>query len=149
MLRKRNRAKQAGKRVGDEGYSLLEILVALAIIGALTALIAPRLIGQVDRSKTVTARAQVKMLKTSIETMRIDIGRYPTAEEGLSLLVEPTASDPLWSGPYLDGELPLDPWGRPYLYAIATVDSRPIPRIYTLGADGEPGGEGLDEDIQG
>ncbi len=145
-VQKTNAANQR-RRASEAGYSLLEILVGLAIISALTALVAPRLIGQVDKSKTVTAEAQIKMLSTSLETMRMDIGRYPTAEEGLSLLVQPAGDEPLWNGPYLSGALPEDPWGNLYKYSPDLSGDKVIPRIFTLGADNVPGGSGMDADI--
>lgn len=134
----------------EAGYSLLEVLVALAIIASLTAVVAPRLTGHVDKSKTVSAKAQVKQLKSSLGMLQMDLGRFPTQEEGLRLLVEPMSTAATWQGPYLSGELPVDPWGNPYSYEPAPSDN-PIqgPRVYSLGADNAPGGEGPNADIDG
>lgn len=130
------------------GYSLMEILVAVAIIAVLATLVAPRLFGQLDQSRQTAAETQIRMIETSLDTMRLDIGRYPTEEEGLVLLVQPNESvSGLWSGPYLDGdEVPPDPWGNPYRYAPAASDAD-RGEVYSLGADNQEGGDGLDADI--
>ncbi|GAM98297.1 general secretion pathway protein G [alpha proteobacterium U9-1i] len=135
-------------RAGELGYSLLEVLIVLAIIALVAALVGPRLIAQLDRSKVTAARVQITALMSSMETMRIDLGRYPTESEGLDLLVRAPngESDGVWAGPYLDAGVPEDPWGRPYVYEPpANLNARP--RIASLGADGEPGGEDIAADI--
>jgi general secretion pathway protein G len=137
-----DRPKLNGKR----GYSLLEILIVLSIIALIAALVGPRLFAQLDKSKVVAARVQMKSIKSSLETMRLDINRYPTKEEGLTLLVSKSDSASNWSGPYLSGALPKDPWGRDYIYEAPTSDA-PEPKLKTLGADGKPGGSGNDADI--
>ncbi len=129
------------------GYSLLEILIVLAIIAMIVALVGPRLIAQLDKSRVVAARVQMQGLKAALSTMRLDINRYPTAEEGLALLqTAPSESVPGWAGPYMDGGLPKDPWGNPYSYAPPATSSD-APVITTLGADGKPGGTGNDSDL--
>ena len=129
------------------GYSLMEILVAVAIIAVLATLVAPRLFGQLDRSRITAAQTQIRMIETALDTMRLDIGRYPSQEEGLSLLLQGNESvSQMWSGPYMDDGLPADPWGRAYLYASAQT-SADRGQVYSLGADGEEGGDGLDADI--
>ena len=125
----------------QRGFTLLELLVVLVILGLLGALVGPRLFAQLDRSKVRTAETQIHMLKSALDTMRLDIGRYPTAEEGLQLLVAAPA-DPqlrlLWHGPYLENQVPLDPWNKPYLYRPEGRDLNPI-ALYSLGQDGKPG----------
>ncbi len=128
------------------GYSLMEVLIAVAIIAVLATLVGPRLLGQLDRSKQTAARTQIRMIETSLDTMRLDIGRYPTQDEGLALLQTPTDSvSGLWAGPYLDGGLPDDPWGRPYHYRVGVGSDRG--QVFSYGADGQEGGSGNDADI--
>tara|TARA_R110000868_G_scaffold208557_2_gene458080 strand:- start:14106 stop:14600 length:495 start_codon:yes stop_codon:yes gene_type:complete len=137
----------------DDGFSLLEMLVVLAIMGIIAAMVAPRLFNQVDKSKQTVAEAQTKALTTALSTMRLDIGRYPTADEALTLLVQ-RPTDPAiaatWYGPYMDDGLPTDPWGQPYRYAPPLKDAGGLDRtpfVFSLGADQQPGGTGLDADL--
>ncbi len=138
--RRRHRAKA--------GYSLLEILIVLTIIALIAALVGPRLFAQLDRSKATTARVQVRGLETALDTMRVDINRYPTQEEGLGLLMQ---ADPKtvtgWAGPYLGGALPSDPWGKPYLYEAPKAEGQQ-PAVVSYGADGKPGGSGNSADVR-
>ena len=127
----------------DQGFTLLELLVVMAIIALLGALIGPRLFERLEGSKVVTAQTQVRMLKTALDTMRLDIGRYPTAEEGLELLVRAPVDPKLrarWHGPYLEGAVPLDPWDNPYQYNPSGRDLNAI-SLYSFGPTGRPGGE--------
>jgi general secretion pathway protein G len=131
------------------GFTLLELLVVLVIIGLLASLVGPRLFTRVDTSKVQTAQTQVKMFKGSLETMRLDIGRFPAANEGLGLLVTPPQDErtrALWRGPYLDAAVPMDPWGGPYQYSVPGADGQPF-ALYSFGADGKRGGEGVDADV--
>jgi general secretion pathway protein G len=131
------------------GFTLIEMLVVLVIIGLLAGLVAPKMFGKVDTSKVQTAQAQVKMLKGALETMRLDLGDFPTAEEGLALLNTPPQDDKRrakWKGPYLEDTLPNDPWGNPYQYSIPGSNGQPF-ALYSFGADGKKGGEGNDADI--
>lgn len=134
----------------QQGFTLLEMLVVLVIIGLLAGLVGPRLFTQVDAAKVKTASTQVKMLKGSLEAMRLDIGRYPTTEEGINLLRTAPADETiksLWKGPYLDDSVPLDPWNHPYQYALApSVNGQPFV-LYSLGGDGQPGGAEYNADI--
>ncbi len=130
------------------GYSLLEILIVLAIIALIAALVGPRLFAQFDKSKVTAARVQVKSLASSLETMRLDIARYPTAVEGLALLnASPGSGAPNWSGPYLSGGVPKDPWGHDYAYTPPAAEGQE-PKVTSYGADGRPGGTGNAADIE-
>jgi general secretion pathway protein G len=141
--------KQPNQRKRASGFTLLEMLVVLVIIGLLAGLVGPKMFSKVDSSKVQTAQTQVKMLKGSLETMRLDIGVFPTEEQGLVLLNEPPKDEKLrakWKGPYLDEALPLDPWGNPYQYSLPGSNGQPF-ALYSFGADGKKGGEGLDADV--
>lgn len=139
----------AEKRSRLQGFTLLEMLVVLVIIGLLGGLVGPRLFSKVDSSKIKTANTQVKMIKGALETLRLDTSRFPSAEEGLDMLYYPP-QDPdlsrLWHGPYLDEAVPLDPWGNPYQYSIPGRDGQPF-ALYSLGADGKTGGVDNGADI--
>jgi general secretion pathway protein G len=134
-------------KTGEAGFTLLEMLVVLVIMGLLAGLVGPQLLSRVDTSKVSAASTQARMLKTSLETMRLDIGRFPTKEEGLALLNNAPTDDRLarrWHGPYLSEDVPLDPWGNPYVYE-AGADASFV--LYSMGADGKPGGDGSNADV--
>lgn len=145
--------RRAGPEGRNRGFSLLEMLVVLAIMGLLAALVAPRLFNQVDKSKLTVAETQARSLMTALETLKLDIGRYPTSEEGLSLLMtrpQDALSSRRWMGPYMDEGIPVDPWGNAYAYAPAGLDESGFqqkPFVYSLGADNAPGGTGMNMDI--
>ncbi len=131
------------------GFTLLEMLVVLVILGLMAGLVGPRLFAKSDESKVKIAEVQIKMIKGAIHTLRLDIGRFPSNDEGLKILYHPTTDDSirmLWKGPYLDEEIPLDPWGRTYRYSVPGSDGQPF-ALYSLGADGERAGHGIDSDI--
>lgn len=131
------------------GFTLLEMIVVLVIIGLIMGLVGPRLFGQAEKAKGQTAATQIKMLGGALQTMRLDIGRLPTEEEGLEMLVTKPADSKVsrsWAGPYLEDGLPTDPWGNPYRYSPAPSSGKPY-TLYSLGADGKPGGEGNDADV--
>jgi general secretion pathway protein G len=130
-----------------KGYSLVEILVAVAIIAVLATLVAPRLFAQLDNSRATAAKTQMRMIETALDTMRLDIGRYPAQDEGLSLLVTPSEGvERLWNGPYLDDGLPTDPWGNAFRY-LAPEAANDRGQVFSYGADNAEGGSGLDADI--
>ena len=135
--------------IKQAGFTLLEMLVVLVIIGMLASLVGPRLFGKVDASKVKTAQTQIKMLKGALQTMRLDISRFPTTREGLDILYNPPTEErikSLWQGPYMDETVPFDPWNAPYQYSIPGPAGQPF-ALYSLGADGQPGGEGYNADI--
>jgi general secretion pathway protein G len=130
----------------DAGFTLLELLVVLAILGLLAALTAPRIIGFLGGARSQAAAVQVRSLAQALDLYRLDVGRYPTQEQGLAALTARPAGAERWNGPYLDREGGLvDPWGHPYGYRIpgraAAFD------VWSLGADGAEGGEGEDGDV--
>lgn len=132
-----------------KGFTLLEMLVVLVILGLLMGLVGPRLFGKVDSSKVKTAQTQIKMIRGALETYRLDMGSFPDDKTGLKYLyARPTESSMAsrWQGPYLDDEVPLDPWGNNYIFNTRGRDGQPF-ALYSLGADGQVGGEGFNEDI--
>lgn len=128
-----------------DGFTLLELLVVVAIIGLLAGYVGPRYFTQIGKAETKVARAQIDALEKSLDQYRLDIGRYPTAEQGLNALVSKPAGVAKWAGPYLKKEVPPDPWGKPYLYK-SPGDHGDFD-LYSFGRDGRPGGSGEDADV--
>jgi general secretion pathway protein G len=128
------------------GFTLLELLVVVLIIGLLTGIIAPRFMSQISRSEVTTARAQMDAFRKGIEAFRIDNGRYPTTAEGLEALVTAPANAARWNGPYLQGAIPPDPWGTPYRYQAPGTAGHDY-NLTSYGADRSPGGTGTDADL--
>ncbi len=131
---------------GIGGFTLIELLVVLAILALLAGLVGPRVLDQLGGAKAKSARVQIAEIEQALDLFRLDVGRYPSEQEGLQALVARPATNPTgWNGPYLKKGLPLDPWGNSYQYAnpgrVGPVD------VYSLGADGKPGGEGEAADI--
>lgn len=133
------------KRCGAAGFTLLELLVVLVIIGLLAGYVAPRYFAQVGKAEVKTAQAQVDALEKSLDQYRLDTGRYPTTEQGLAALYTRPADEPKWQGPYLKKAPPPDPWGRPYQYR--QPGERGEYDLYSYGKDGQAGGSGEDADI--
>lgn len=127
------------------GFTLLELLVVMVIIGLLAGYVAPRYFSQIGKSEVKAARAQIDAFEKAIETYRLDTGRYPTTEQGLDALVKQPAGETKWQGPYLKKALPLDPWSQAYFYKYPGehVDYD----IFSYGRDGKPGGNAEDADI--
>ena len=142
---------QRKKQRGEAGYSLLEILIVLAIMGLLATMVAPRLFSSLEKSKVTAARAQAKSLRLALDSYRLDTGNYPTSTEGLSVLIKAPANSSTWYGPYLDGDtLPLDPWKSEFVYEAPKLDSNGrqlSPHVISLGADKALGGSGLNADV--
>jgi general secretion pathway protein G len=130
----------------SRGFSLIELLVVIIILGLLAGLVGPRLFGRVGQSKTAAARAQIELFGAALDQYRLDVGSYPPSGTGLDALVK-NPNAPNWTGPYLKKNLvPVDPWGKPYLYKCCPGDHGDYD-IWTLGADGAPGGEGENADV--
>jgi general secretion pathway protein G len=127
------------------GFTLIELIVVVVIIGLLAGLVLPQFIRQEEKAKLKAARAQIELLATALDTFRLDVGRYPTSEEGLQALRQKPGGLERWDGPYLKKDIPLDPWGKPYNYK-SPGDHGPYD-IISYGADGVPGGEGDNRDI--
>ena len=131
---------------GARGFTLLELLVVIVIIGLLAAYVGPKYFAQLGKSEVTVAKAQIEAFEKSLDTYRLDVGRYPTTEEGLgALLVAPPAAGTRWNGPYLKKAVPLDPWGHAYQYRAP--GSKGEYDIVSMGKDGQPGGSGENADI--
>lgn len=144
------RTRYLGVRCGQSlrrarGFTLLELLVVLVILGLLVGVVAPRFFGQVGKSEVQVAAAQIRSLADALDQYRLDVGRYPTTEQGLVALNTQPAGVTRWRGPYLKKAVPNDPWGNPYQYRApgehGEVD------LYSFGSDGQPGGTGDAADI--
>jgi general secretion pathway protein G len=127
------------------GFTLLELLVVVAIIGLLVGYVAPRFFGQIGKSEIATAKAQIDALEKALDQYRLDTGHYPSTELGLKSLVDRPANEPKWNGPYLKKAVPLDPWSKPYVYK--QPGERGDFDLLSLGKDGAPGGTGENADI--
>lgn len=138
------------KRTGSPGFTLIELMVVIVILGILAAIIAPRIIGRTDEAKVAEARVQIANFETALKLYKLDNGRYPTSSQGLVALIEEPGTSPEprdWrEGGYLDKKkIPRDPWGNPYVYASPGLHGDYD--IISYGADGARGGEGFDKDI--
>jgi general secretion pathway protein G len=129
----------------SRGFTLLELLVVIVIVGLLAGYVAPRYFGQVGKSEVQVARAQIESLDKALDQYRLDLRRYPSAEQGLEALVNKSSTETNWSGPYLKKAVPNDPWGRPYVYRVPGQKGEFD--LFSLGRDGKPGGTGEDADI--
>ncbi len=129
------------------GFTLLELLVVIVIIGLLAGYVAPRYFAQVGKSEVQVAKAQIDSLEKALDQFRLDNRRYPTSDEGLAALVEKPANAANWTGPYLKKGVPQDPWGHAYVYR--SPGARGDYEVISLGKDGKPGGTGEDADIGG
>ncbi len=148
MTQRFQQIQRAGPRSPQRGFTLVEVMVVVAILGILAALIVPKIIGRSDDARIVAAKQDVATLVAALKLYRLDNQRYPTTDQGLKALVEKPTVDPLppnWkTGGYLD-KLPRDPWGNPYQYLQPGIHGELD--VFSLGADGQPGGTGTDADI--
>ena len=133
-------------RDGERGFTLLELLVVLAILGMLAAIAAPRVLGYLGSARSDSAKIQMKNIATALDLYRLEVGRYPSQSDGLKALVENTTGSAAWNGPYLKRkDAIIDPWGKPYQYRIPGEHGDYD--LLSYGKDGTPGGEGEDRDI--
>ena len=127
------------------GFTLLELLVVIVIIGLLAGYVAPRYFGQIGKSEIAVARAQMDAIAKALDQYRLDVGRYPTTEQGLAALMKAPAGVTRWNGPYLKKDSPLDPWGKPYQYRVPGKSSDYD--LFSFGRDGQAGGSGDAADV--
>lgn len=128
-----------------DGFTLLELLVVMVIIGLLAAYVGPRYFAQIGKSEQGVARAQIEALAKALDTYRLDMGAYPGADKGLNALTAKPTDEPRWQGPYLQKAVPLDPWGRPYVYKPPSAGGDFD--LLSYGKDGLPGGEADNADV--
>lgn len=129
----------------SQGFTLLELLVVMVIIGLLASYVGPKYFAQVGKSEVKAAQAQINALEKALDTYRLDTGHYPGTEQGLEALMTQPASEPKWQGPYLKKAVPPDPWGKPYIYKQPGEHGEFD--LYSYGKDGQPGGSGDMVDI--
>jgi general secretion pathway protein G len=147
-MQTREPSNGTAQRVGRSripGFTLLELLVVIVIIGLLAGYVAPRYFSQVGKSEVQVAKAQIDSLEKALDQYRLDTRHYPTAQQGLEALVSRPANEPGWNGPYLKKAVPNDPWGRPYVYR--NPGQKGDYDLLSHGRDGKPGGAGEDADI--
>jgi len=140
------RRMRRSHRHGESGFTLVEILVVITIIGLIMALVGPRVLNYLGESKVKAAKIQVQSFASALDLFYLDTGRYPSSAEGLTALVQPTGGALAWNGPYLKGgAVPMDPWGKPYLYR--SPGEHGAFDVVSLGSDGQEGGNGTAADI--
>lgn len=127
------------------GFTLLELLVVMVIIGLLAGYVGPKLFAQIGKSEVKATKAQIDALQKSLDQYRLDVGHYPSTEQGLAALVARPGDEPKWTGPYLSKAVPADPWGRDYQYRSPGQHGEFD--LLSLGKDGQPGGDGENADI--
>lgn len=129
----------------QSGFTLLELLVVLVVLGLLAGIVAPKYFAQLGRSEVKVAKAQIEGLSKALDLYRLEVGHYPSTEQGLQALVTAPADEPRWTGPYLQKKLPQDPWGHNYNYRYPGENSEYD--LLSLGKDGQPGGEGENAEV--
>ena len=142
-----SRKKQKARKKAD-GFTLIEIMVVVVILGILAALVVPKILSRPDQAKATVARTDIESISQALELYRLDNGVYPSLDQGLEALVERPSSPPVpksWNPEGYLKKVPLDPWGNPYMYLYPGNHSKYD--LYSLGADGREGGEGIDADI--
>jgi general secretion pathway protein G len=142
-------SRTKARRRARAGFTLIELLVTIAIIATLAAIVAPSLFGNIGEARKGTAKSQIQILSLALDAYRLDNEAFPTTEQGLEALRSVPLADPPpnWKGPYLRQMVPLDPWGRAYVYVAPGPSNPNAYDLYTLGKDGKTGGDGEDADI--
>ena len=133
------------------GFTLLELVVVIIVLGLLAGIVGPQIIGRLSEAKSTTARTQIELLSVALDAYRLDNGAYPTTDQGLAALRDRPTRPPVpanWRGPYLRKAVPLDPWGRAYVYRAPGERNRGAFDLESLGRDGKAGGEGEDADLR-
>jgi general secretion pathway protein G len=131
--------------IDQAGFTLIELLIVVIILGVLAALVGPRLFGRVGQSRQAAARVQIELLGAALDQFKLDVGRYPSGQEGLQALQQSPGNAPGWEGPYLKKDVPRDPWGNPYQYRSPGEHGEYD--LTSLGSDGAPGGDGEAADV--
>lgn len=129
----------------QDGFTLLELLVVLVVLGLLAGIVAPKYFSQLGRSEAKVAKAQIEGLGKALDIYRLELGHYPNAEQGLAALNIAPSDEPRWTGPYLQKKVPQDPWGRNYIYRFPGENGEYD--LISMGKDGQPGGEGENAEI--
>ena len=141
------RGKNKPETKNDAGFTLLELLVVLVIIGLISGLVGPQVMKLLGKAKSDVAKVQMDNITGSLNLFSLDVGRFPTNDEGLSVLIKKPMDMPQWSGPYLTADaIPDDPWNRPYMYIQPGISGKPY-QLKSPGADGVIGGQAEDADI--
>jgi general secretion pathway protein G len=142
----RSAPKRRRQRRGEEGFTLVEMLVVITIIGMIMALVGPRVLNYLSESRVKAAKIQIQSFSSALDLFYLDAGRFPTSSEGLGALVRPVSGAGSWNGPYLKGgNVPNDPWGNPYVYK-QPAERAPY-EIRSFGSDGQEGGTGTSADL--
>ncbi len=135
----------AMRPLSQRGFTLLELLVVLVVLGLLAGIVAPKYFSQLGRSQAKVARAQIEGLSKALDLYRLEVGHYPSSEQGLQALVAAPPEESRWTGPYLQKNVPQDPWGRNYIYRYPGENGEYD--LLSMGKDGQPGGEGEDAEV--
>lgn len=142
-----NQCKRRNRRPAEAGVTLIEMLVVVTIIGLFVALVGPGLFKKADAAKITATRSQIESFMTALGQYKLDTGVFPTTEQGLLALRVKPSDMAQWAGPYMPKDIPKDPWGHDYLYKFPGDHGGDEPEIISYGADGQPGGEGINADI--